>query len=327
MAVMIDVPRETLIQFLRTMYLIRGFELKMLMLFQRRALAGDFLGALHSYEGQEAVAAGVGACLRKDDYQFSTHRGHGHAIAKGLDLNKMVAEMFGKETGCSRGRGGSMHLFDVSIGQMGGNGIVGGGLPLALGTAYSALYRNTDQVTVCYFGDGAASQGSFHESLNMAALNKYPIVYVCENNHYAATTHVSKNCPIENIADRAAGYGIPGAVVQGNDVLAVYRAASEAVARARAGQGPTLLECKTYRHRAHCMVIPEHRPEEEREAWLARDPINLFVAKLREENVMTQDDLNRLAAEVEQALVDAVKFADASPFPDPQMLSVDFWAN
>ena len=318
---MMDVPRETLIPFLRTMYLIRGFELKMLMLFQRRVLAGEFVGALHSYEGQEAVAAGIGACLRKDDYQFSTHRGHGHAMPG--TGRKMVAKC-GKATGCSRGRGGSMHLFDVSIGQMGGNGIVGGGLPLCLGTGYSALYRKTDQVTVCYFGDGAASQGSFHESLNMAALHKYPIVYVCENNHYAATTHVSKNCPIENIADRAAGYGIPGKVVEGNDVLAVYRAGCEAVARARAGQGPTLLECKTYRHRPHCMVIPEHRPEEERAAWIARDPINLFVAKLREENIMTQDELHRLAAEVEQVLVDAVKFADR---PDPMFERHDgVWA-
>ncbi|NQT39697.1 MAG: pyruvate dehydrogenase (acetyl-transferring) E1 component subunit alpha, partial [Planctomycetes bacterium] len=192
------ITKETMLDMLRVMYLIRGFELKMQELFQEKALAGGFLGALHSYEGEEAVAAGVGACLRKDDYVFSTHRGHGHAIAKGLDLDGMVAELLGKETGCSRGRGGSMHLFDPEIGLMGGNGIVGGGLVLALGTAYSALYRGTDQVTVCFFGDGAASQGGFHESLNMAALEKYAILYVCENNLYAATTPVGTNCPLEN---------------------------------------------------------------------------------------------------------------------------------
>ena len=233
---MIDVSKEQSLQLLRVMYVIRAFELRMQAIFRQRTDAGESVGALHSCEGQEAICAGVGACLRKDDYQFSTHRGHGHAIAKGLDLKRMAAEMLGKATGSSHGRGGSMHLFDPAIGLLGGNGIVGGGLPLALGAGYSALYRGTDQVTVCYFGEGAAGQGSVHESLNMAAVQKFPIVYVCENNLYAATTHVSKTCPIENIADRAAGYGIPGKVVDGNDVLAVRRAASEAVARARQGR-------------------------------------------------------------------------------------------
>jgi pyruvate dehydrogenase E1 component alpha subunit len=315
------------LQLLRTMYTIRGFELKMLQLFQAMARAGESVGALHSCEGQEAICAGVGACLRKDDYQFSTHRGHGHAIAKGLDLKRLVAEMLGKATGCSHGRGGSMHLFDVEIGLLGGNGIVGGGLPLALGAGFSAVYRGTDQVTVCYFGDGAASQGAAHESLNMAALHKLPIIYVCENNHYAATTHVSKNCPIENIADRARGYNMPGQGVEGNDVVAVFEAASEAVARARRGEGPTLLECKTYRHRPHCMVIPEHRPEEERKAWMARDPIDLFVARLRQEQVVAQADVDRLAAEVEEELVAAVRFAQESPLPDPQTVADGLWAH
>jgi len=182
-------------------------------------------------------------------------------------------------------------------------------------------------VTVCYFGDGAASQGAAHESLNMAALHRFPIVYVCENNHYAATTHVRVNCPIPNIADRAAGYGMPGCSIDGNDVLAVYEAASAAVARARQGGGPTLLECKTYRHRAHCMVIPEHRPEAEREAWKARDPINLFVARLHEEGIVTQEELNRLAAEVEEELVEAVRFAEESPLPDPRTVTDGLWVD
>ena len=319
--------KEQMLDMLRVMYLIRRFELKMQELFKEKALAGDFPGALHSYEGQEAIAAGVGACLRKDDYVFSTHRGHGHAIAKGLDLKKMVAEMLGKETGCSRGRGGSMHLFDPEIGQMGGNGIVGGGLPLALGTAYSAVYRGTDQVTVCFFGEGAASQGSFHESLNMAALQKYPVLYVCENNHYAATTHVSRNCPIADVADRSRGYGIPGEVVDGNDVLAVRQAASKAISSARSGMGPTLMECKTYRHRTHCMVIPEHRPAEETESWQARDPIRRFEEKLLADQVAARDELDRLSSAVEEQLAEAVAFGRSSPLPDPQTVADGFWAD
>ncbi len=324
-----DVSKETMLDILRVMYLIRGFELKMQDLFQAKAVAGDFLGALHSYEGEEAVAAGVGACLRRNDYVFSTHRGHGHAIAKGLDLNGMVAELLGKETGCSRGRGGSMHLFDPEIGLMGGNGIVGGGLVLALGTAYSALYRGTDQVTVCFFGDGAASQGSFHESLNMAALEKYPILYVCENNLYAATTPVSTNCPLENIADRAAASGIPSKAVDGNDVLAVYDVASEAVTRARAGDGPTLMECKTYRQRAHCMAFSnsEERNPDEIEAWKARDPIPRLESRLLADDVATREQLDRLQAEVQTCLADAVGFGENSKFPDPQTVADGLWAD
>jgi pyruvate dehydrogenase E1 component alpha subunit len=296
-------------------------------IFRERTEAGQPVGALHSCEGQEAVAAGVGVCLRKDDYQFSTHRGHGHAIAKGLDLKRMAAEMLGKATGCSGGRGGSMHLFDLEIGLMGGNGIVGGGMPLALGTAFSARYRGTDQVTVCYFGEGAASQGAAHESINMAAVQRLPIVYVCENNLYAATTHVRQNCPVENIADRAAGYGIPGRVVDGNDVLAVRRAAAEAVARARQGRGPTLLECKTYRHRPHCMVIPEHRPAEERDGWKGRDPIRRFEEQLCGENVAARDEIERLAADAQRELAEAIDFAERSPDPDPQTVCQWVWAD
>ena len=325
---MTDTSSETMLDMLRVMYLIRGFELKMQDLFQDKLLAGDFLGALHSCEGQEAVSAGVGACLRQDDYLFSTHRGHGHAIAKGLDLDAMVAELLGKETGCSRGRGGSMHLFDPEIGLMGGNGIVGGGLVLALGTAYSALYRGTDQVTVCFFGDGAASQGGFHESLNMAALEKYPILYVCENNMYAATTPVGVNCPLENMADRANGYGIAGKTVDGNNARAVYEAAFEAVARARAGNGPTLLECKTYRHRAHCMAFndSENRQVDEIEAWKERDPIRQLESVLLAENAATPEDFDRLKTAVQASLDEAVEFGRNSEFPDPRTVAYGLWA-
>ena len=324
---MIDVSKKAALELLRVMYAIRAFELRMQAIFRQRTEAGESVGALHSCEGQEAVAAGVGACLRKDDYQFSTHRGHGHAIAKGLDLKRMAAELLGKATGCSGGRGGSMHLFDLDIGLMGGNGIVGGGMPLALGAGYSARYRGSDQVTVCYFGEGAASQGAAHESINMAAVLRLPIVYVCENNLYAATTPVSRNCPVEHVADRAAGYGIPGEVVDGNDVLAVRRAASTAVARARQGGGPTLLECKTYRHRPHCMVIPEHRPEMEREAWKARDPIRRFEEQLCREKMAARDEIDRLAAGVEHELAEAIGFAEESPAPDPQTVCRWVWAD
>jgi acetoin:2,6-dichlorophenolindophenol oxidoreductase subunit alpha len=324
---MVEVADKMLWEMLRRMQLIRQFELAMQDLFRQKALAGDFLGALHSYEGQEAVAVGVCTDLRRDDYVFSTHRGHGHAIAKGLDLRAMVAELLGKESGCSRGRGGSMHLFDASIGLMGGNGVVGGGLPLALGTALSAVYRGTDQVTVCFFGEGAVSQGSFHESLNMAALEKYPILYVCENNLYAATTYVSKNSPLPDVAGRAAAYGIPGVIVDGNDVLAVRQSAAAAIALARSGQGPTLLECKTYRHRPHCMVIPEHRPTEELQRWKARDPIDLFEARLVADSVATRDQLDQLRAEVAAELQEAIQLGRNSPYPDPATVAEGFWAD
>ena len=309
------------------MYLIRNFELKIMANFKQRARDGITIGALHSYEGQEAIAVGVSACLRNDDYVFSTHRGHGHALAKGVKLEKVVAELLGRETGCSHGRGGSMHLFDPEIGLMGGNGIVGGGLPLALGTGYSAKIRKTDQVTVCYFGEGAASQGSCHESLNMAAIWKYPVIYVCENNLYAATTYFNKQCPIKNIADRASGYGIPGKVVEGNNVIAVYEAAREAVSRARSGLGPTLMECKTYRHRPHCIVIPEHRPRDEGEHWKAKDPIKSFEKKLLDENSITEAEMSRVRLEVDNSLDKALEFATNSRLPSVDTVTDCLWAN
>ena len=322
-----DQPNEKITEMLRMMKLIRRFELRMQQNFKERGKAGEQVGAYHSYEGQEAVAVGLSSCLRKDDYVFSTHRGHGHALAKGADLKRVIAELLGKATGCSRGHGGSMHLFDVNIGLMGGNGIVGGGLPLALGTAYSAKCRGTDQVTVAYFGEGGASQGSFHESLNMAGIWKYPIIYACENNEYAATTHVSQQCPIKDIADRADGYGIVGQVVEGNDLGGVIDASSKAVARARAGEGPTLLEFKTYRHRPHCMVIPEHREKGERQTWNERDPIKRFEMQLLDEKVMTQAEVDSLYGAIEKDLDEALEFAASSPTPDPEKVAEVLWAS
>jgi len=320
-----QICKEKKLKMYHDMYLIRTFELRMQVEFVKRRKAGESVGAYHSYEGQEAIAVGVSACLRDDDYVFSTHRGHGHALAKGLKLKKAVAELLGRETGCSHGRGGSMHLFDVEIGLMGGNGIVGGGLPLALGTGYSAKVRGTDQVTVCYFGDGAASQGSFHESLNMAAIWNYPIIYVCENNLYAATTHFSKQCPIENIADRASSYGIEGVIVDGNDVLEVFNAASAAVSKARDGRGPVLLECKTYRHRTHCMVIPEHRDKEERDHWISNDPIELYRQKLFAEGSVSEAELLPIREKVDADFEEALDFASKSPLPNVNTVTNNLW--
>ncbi len=308
-----DFTPEQLKKMYTTMVLIRKFEQRTIEIFAARMKAGDFPGALHSSEGQEAIAVGTSSQLRDDDYVFSTYRGHGHAIAKGIPIDKVVAEVNGKATGASRGYGGSMHLFDKRVSFMGGNGIVGAGIPLALGTAYAAVKRGTDQVTAVYFGDGGASQGAFHESLNMAAIKKYPIVFICENNLYAATTHVSENCPIEDIADRAKAYGIPGPVADGNNLFEVAETVGNAVARARAGDGPTLIEFKTWRHRAHCMVIPEHRPSKFRKHWAGRDPIDHMREYLIENSI---GDPDALEADAQEQLDNAVAFMEQSPLPD-----------
>lgn len=305
---------------------IRNFELKLLDIFAARMKAGDFPGALHTYDGQEAVAVGICSVLRDEDYVFSTHRGHGHALAKGVDLNKAMAELNGRATGVSGGFGGSMHLYDPSHGFMGTTGIVGGGLPLCLGTSYASWAQGNDRVTVCFFGDGGQSQGSFHESLNMAAIMKLPVIYVCENNLYAATTHVSVNCPLENVADRSKAYGIPGVVADGNDVLAVREAAASAVDRARKGLGPTLIECKTYRHRPHCMIIPEHRPRKEVTSWKERDPILAYAQKLLDLGVASRGDLEAVEKQERELVEEAVKFMQESPLPASSALEGSLWA-
>ena len=257
--------KEKLVGMLELMYKIRFFEERAKKLYKAGMMAGNFLGALHSYIGEEAIAVGACSCLKKEDYILSTHRGHGHFIAKGGDLKRMLAELQGKETGYCKGRGGSMHLFDPKIGFLGGNGIVGGGIPIAIGTAFSARYRGSNQVTVCFFGDGAATQGTFHESLNMASLWKLPAVFICENNLYAVTTPTLETISIPNIGDRASAYGIPGKVIDGNDVMEVYQIVSESVEKSRSGEGPSLIECKTYRWDPHCFVIPETRVKDEME--------------------------------------------------------------
>jgi len=303
------------IELYRKMLEIRYFEEKVYDLYGQNLVPGT----IHLYAGQEAVAVGVCANLREDDYITSTHRGHGHCIAKGAQLNRVMAEILGKKTGYCKGKGGSMHIADFNIGMLGATAVVGAGLPIAAGAGLSIKLRKTDQVVACFFGDGASNQGTFHEAINMASIWNLPVLFVCENNLYAMGTHQTMVMTIENIADRAAAYGIPGVVADGNDVLAVYEAAHEAVDRARKGKGPTLIECKTYRHKGHSRFDPAtYRPKEEVEKWMKRDPIAQFKARLIEMKTLTEEETNKIEQEVTATVEDAVKFATESPHPAPE---------
>lgn len=299
-------------ELLRQMYTIRAFEEKAEELYAM----GKVHGTMHLSIGMEASAVGSIAALRPDDLILSTHRGHGHCIAKGADLNKMMAEFMGKETGYCRGRGGSMHIADVESGNLGANGVVAGGIPIAVGVGLGLKMQRRDQIILCFFGDGAANTGAFHESLNMAAIWSLPVVYVCENNQYAMSLSVRKAFAIEQISDRAAAYGIPGVTVDGNDVMAVYEAVKEAVDRARAGKGPTLVENITYRWRGHSKSdVNRYRTREEIEAWKKKCPIRRFRARLIEEGVLTEKEADRIRDEAYAAVDAAVAFAEASPEP------------
>lgn len=291
---------------------IRRFEEEAHLLF----LKGELPGTLHLYSGQEAVAVGACAALRPDDYITSTHRPHGHALAKGVSPNALMAELFAKTTGCCRARGGSMHVGDINVGMVPAIAIVGAGIPIAAGIGLAFKRLRTDRAVACFFGDGASNEGAFHEGLNMAAIWDLPVIFVCENNLYGASTHVSQVMRVKHVADRAAAYGMPGVVVDGMDVLAVYGAVQEAVARARAGQGPTLVECETYRYVGHSRSDPGHyRSQEEVEAWRARDPIPRLRTWLLEESIATAEEVEELEKAVEQELEEAVAFARASPRP------------
>jgi TPP-dependent pyruvate/acetoin dehydrogenase alpha subunit len=285
-------------------------------------------GALHLYVGQEAVAAGICAALTDDDQITSTHRGHGHLVAKGGDYRAMYAELFGRVTGYCKGKGGSMHISDLSVGMLGANGIVGGGPPIAVGAAFSARYRGTRNVAVTFFGDGASNEGTIHESANMAALYRLPIVFVCENNGFGEFTAQRNHQAIVDVADRAAGWGMPGVVVDGMDAIAVYEVASQAIARARDGAGPTLIEAKTYRFYDHVgikgMRIP-YRSEEEVAMWRERDPINALEARLAETGIL---DAGAARAVHEQATAEAaaaIEYAEQSPLPDVATLLDDVY--
>jgi pyruvate dehydrogenase E1 component alpha subunit len=303
---------ERLCAALQQMITIRAFEEKAEQLYA----LGKIHGTMHLSIGMEASAVGAVMALRPDDFILSTHRGHGHCIAKGADLNRMMAEFMGKEAGYCRGRGGSMHIADVEGGNLGANGVVGGGIPLATGVGLSLKLQKRDQVIMCFFGDGAANLGPFHEALNMAAIWTLPVVFVCENNQYAMSFAVKKAFAIERISDRGAAYGMPGVTVDGNDLLAVYAAASQAVERARAGKGPSLIENVTYRWRGHSKSdANRYRTKEEIEAWKQKDPIKRLGTRLVAEGVLTEEAIERVEQEAYAAIEEAVAFADACPEP------------
>jgi TPP-dependent pyruvate/acetoin dehydrogenase alpha subunit len=304
---------ERLTDAFATMVLIRRYEEHLYQLF----LQGIVPGTLHQCQGQEAVAVGVCSALRRDDLIYSTHRPVGHLIAKGASLNAMTAEIWGKATGCVGGKGGQMHLADFSVGAMVSNAIVGANIPIATGSAMAFRLRGLDSVAVSFFGDGASNIGAFHEGLNLAAVQRAPVIFVCENNLYAASTHISHTTRITDIALRAAAYGMPGVTIDGMDVEAVFRAAATAVARARAGKGPTLIECKTYRYRGHSRGDPGgYRDKAEHAEWSAKDPIERSRARLVDELAVAPGDLAAIEAEAQAQVEAAVAFALASPEPD-----------
>lgn len=300
-----------------TMYRIRAFEEKVDELFMR----GEVHGTTHLSIGEEATAVGAVFALQSGDYITSTHRGHGHCIAKGASLDFMVAELLGKETGYCRGRGGSMHIADVKAGNLGANGVVGGGIPIATGVGLSLKMQELDQVCLCFFGDGAANEGTFHESLNLAATWDLPVVYLCENNQYGMSMSTQRAMRNETIAQRALGYGIPGEVVDGNDVFAVYAAVFPAVQRARSGKGPTLIESRTYRYKGHSKSDQNrYRTRDEIREWQQRDPIQRLSTLLISQGSMSQEELAQEEAAAYQAIEDAYSFALSSPEPDPEQL-------
>ena len=284
---------------------------------------GKIPGALHLYVGQEAVASGVMQHLSNKDWITSTHRGHGHLVAKGGEFKPMFAELFGRSTGYCRGKGGSMHISNMDLGMLGANGIVGGGPPIAMGAAFSNKFKKNKNVAVAFFGDGASNEGSVHEAANMAALYQLPCVFVCENNGYGEYTPQARHQAIVDVADRAAGYGMPGVICDGMDVMAVYEAAGEAIERARKGEGPTLLECKTYRYYDHVGVRGmglNYRSDEEVEEWKNKDAIEAFEKRLLQLGVMTKKRIENVHSSVSQDIEEAIAFANDSPYPLPEEL-------
>jgi pyruvate dehydrogenase E1 component alpha subunit len=309
------------IDMFKKMLEIRKFEEKVYELFTQNLIPGT----MHLYTGEEAVAVGVCAALDPHDFITSTHRGHGHCIAKGASLKKMMAELFGKRTGYCKGKGGSMHITDKSIGMLGANAVVGGAIPIAVGAGLSCKLKYPDRMVACFFGDGASNQGTFHEGINLAAVWNLPVLFVCENNLYAMGTRKSMVMKIENISERARCYGIPGITVDGNDVLAVHGAARKAVERAKNEEGPTLLECKTYRHRGHSRFDPAaYRPEEEVREWMERDPLVVFKKALLQKGI-PEEFFQKIIDQVNTEIEEAVEFARESPLPRPEEALDDVW--
>jgi acetoin:2,6-dichlorophenolindophenol oxidoreductase subunit alpha len=318
---------KQVIELYEMMQRIRMFEERIVDLYAR----GLVPGLAHLYIGEEAIATGVCAALGKDDYITSTHRGHGHVIAKGAELAPMMAELFGKISGYCKGKGGSMHIADIDAGILGANGIAGGGLPIAVGAAWSAKWRKTDQVTACFFGDDASNNGTFHESLNLASLHKLPVIFVCENNLYGISVCQAKHTSLTDIATRAVAYNMPGVILDGNDVLKVYHETIQAVKRARAGEGPTLIECKTYRWRGHHEGDPNqggrYRTKDEIEIWKRKCPIERLTKKLLKDKIATKKKLEAIDHEIKRAIESAVSFAQESEFPPIEAMYEDVYIN
>jgi len=319
-----DLDRETLIGLFRQMLLVRRFEEKAAEAYSM----GKIGGFCHLYIGQEAVAIGAISAIRPDDYVLTSYREHAHAIAKGMAPNAVMAELFGKAGGCSRGKGGSMHMFDKNVNFLGGHAIVGGQIPLATGVAFATKYKGTDQVTLCFFGEAAVNQGAFHESLNMAQLWKLPCIYICENNQYGMGTSVDRAMSFQDISQKACAYEIASEFVDGMDVLAVRAATERAVERARKDYLPTLLEIRTYRFMGHSMSDPgSYRTRAEIEKYQERDPVKLFSSSLKEKNILTDQDIEKLEKSVREEVEQALRFAEESPLPAPEELYTDVYAN
>jgi pyruvate dehydrogenase E1 component alpha subunit len=311
------------VDLLRQMLTIRRFDSRVLEIYRE----GIMRGTSHPYIGMEAVGVGACAALRQDDFITSTHRGHGHCIAKGGDIRLMMAELLGKATGYCRGKGGSMHIADVDRGILGANGIVGGGMGIATGSALSAKLKGTDQVTVCFFGDGALNQGILHESSNIAAIWKLPVIFLCENNQYAMSSPAARFTSVPDPSVRAQAYGFPGIKVDGMDVIAVYEAVSEAVARARGGEGPSMVVATTYRYFGHHVGDPlNYRSKDEVDEWRKSDPIERYKARLLDEHILDETRLQQLEQQVNAAVEEAIEFARTSPDPDPSILMEDIYA-
>jgi len=319
-----ELDRETLIGLFRQMLLVRRFEEKAAEAYSM----GKIGGFCHLYIGQEAVAIGSISAIRRDDYVLTSYREHAHAIAKGMSANAVMAELFGKAGGCSKGKGGSMHMFDSKVNFLGGHAIVGGQIPLATGVAFATKYKNTDQVTLCYFGEAAVNQGAFHESLNMAQLWKLPCIFICENNQYGMGTSLDRAMSFQDISQKARAYEIASEFVDGMDVLAVRAATERAVARARKDYLPTLLEVRTYRFMGHSMSDPgNYRTRAEIEKHQERDPVKLFSSSLKEKQILTDQDIEQLEKSIREEVEQSLRFAEESPLPAPEELYTDVYAN
>ena len=319
-----ELTKERLVGFYQTMATIRTFESKTAELFA----AGKIPGFVHLYIGEEAVATGVCANLADTDFITSTHRGHGHLIAKGGKVDLMMAELYGKATGYCKGKGGSMHIADVGLGILGANGIVGAGQPIATGAAFAAKYKKSGAVVACFFGDGASNRGTFHESLNLASIWNLPVVFICENNMYGISYCQREHMNICDISDRASAYGIPGVTVDGNDVVAVYEATAEAFKRARNGDGPSLIECKTWRWRGHFEGDPgTYKDPAEQAEWIKKDPIPRLAKRLLDLGYVTQTEIDQMNGTIAAKIGAAVQFAESSPNPVPEDVLTDVYAN